>query len=413
MSYTSEIPIITEKNKSFWAEKLFQSLKPQSWPVQVNDLPEGTVLVGGAIRDGLLNDDYSIPDLDFVVPNDAIATCKYFAKQYGGTAVELDAKRDIARFVVDDWKIDIARQVGKDLNEDLSRRDFTINAIALKIFPHPTFIDPLGGLEDLQSRKLVAISEKNLIDDPLRMIRALRLMSELNLVLDGSTKSLIRKNATLLENVASERIKVEIERLIQGHWADEVIPVLREIRLLDPWIRHYEQDKYHSLSLKNVSSFNANELKIALPLARLTSLLSQEGLLKLGFSRKRVKQCNSLRKWQRKKNRFGFQRLAEVDRFKLHIESENHLPALIIMLSKQDQKIWLERWRDPLDPLFHPSSPLDGNTLKNLFQAQEGPWIGELIYFLSKEKAFGRLKNHQDAFELARYWWQHNQPFCD
>ena len=413
MTYTSETPFILEGNRSFLAKKLFQSLKHDTWPFKLNDFPEGTVLVGGALRDGLLSNDHSTSDLDFVVPKNAIAICNNLEKKYGGTAVVLDLQRDIARFVFDHWTIDIASQVGKDLNEDLLRRDFTINAIALKFIPSPILIDPSGGLNDLKSRKLVAISEQNLIDDPLRMIRAFRLMSELNLELEGRTESFIRDNAALLKRVASERIKVEIGRLIKGHWADEVIPLLRKINLLVPWERNFNKDKYDSLSLKNVSSFNLNELKIALPLVRLTSVLSEEGLVQLGFGRKIIRNCNSLRNWQKRNDGCGYKTLDEVDRFSLHLELETHLPALIVMLSDEDQKIWLERWRDPLDPLFHPSSPLNGQTLKTILEAPEGPWIGELLYFLSKEKAFGRLQNGEEAVELARYWWQHNQPFCD
>ena len=83
------------------------------------------------------------------------------------------------------------------------------------------------------------------------------------------------------------------------------------------------------------------------------------------------------------------------------------------MIPVEEQSIWLNRWRDPYDPLFHPSSPLDGKTLKELLHATEGPWIGELMHHLCKERAFGRLQNRSEAIELARYWWQHNQPFCD
>ncbi len=389
------------------------SLQPEIWPFLLEDLPIGTVLVGGAIRDRLLNNYNSIPDLDFVVPKHAFQISKDLAKRYGGTAVHLDQHRDIARYVINDWKIDIASQIGKDLNDDLLRRDFTINAIALNIFPTPAFIDPAGGLDDLHNKKLVAISEQNFIDDPLRILRGLRLVSELNLKLESQTESLLKKNAGLLNRVASERIKVELERLVQGPWANDVIPLVIKMGLLRPWSLSNNEEYFHSLSLKNVSSFTAKELKIALPLVRLSNLLSVEGLVKLGFSKKTIKSCNLLKNWQKRNDGLSFRGLNEVDRLQLHIDLENHLPALILMLQTIDQKIWLERWRDLSDPLFHPSSPIDGNTLKDTFDAPEGPWIGALIHFLSKERAFGRLRNREEAFELARYWWEHNKPFCD
>ena len=146
---------------------------------------------------------------------------------------------------------------------------------------------------------------------------------------------------------------------------------------------------------------------------RLTNLLSAKGLSDLGFSRKTIRDCNLLRFWQKKNDGFAFRGLNELDRLKLHIDMENHLPAVILMLSQEDQKTWLKRWRDLNDPLFHPYSLLDGNSLKTFLKASEGPWIGELIHYLCKERAFGRLHNSKEAYKLARYWWEHNQPFCD
>ena len=93
-------------------------------------------------------------------------------------------KRDIARLVINGWTLDFARQVGENLKDDLLRRDFRINAIALRLEEKPEIFDPTGGMDDLKSKKIVAISEKNLIDDPLRILRGFRLMCELNFELE-------------------------------------------------------------------------------------------------------------------------------------------------------------------------------------------------------------------------------------
>ena len=142
-------------------------------------------------------------------------------------------------------------------------------------------------------------------------------------------------------------------------------------------------------------------------------LISQKGLLKLSFSRRTIKICNSLRYWLQKDDGSGFKSLSEDERLNMHRELETHLPALILMISSVDNKAWLDRWRDGLDPLFHPSCPIDGNTLKELLNVPEGRWIGELMNTLSKERAFGRLQNIEEAYEFTRYWWKHNNPFCD
>lgn len=413
MTFSSETQSIFDANGFYLGKMLLQRLKPEAWPFALEDLPEGTVLVGGAVRDGLLNKQGIVPDLDFVLPSHAIETCKSLVKKYGGRAIELDSKRDIGRYVLKNWKIDLASQIGQNLEEDLLRRDFSVNAIALNLLPTPFLIDPSGGLKDLDEKKLVAIAEGNLIEDPLRILRALRLMSELNFEVDSQTESLLGKHAELLETVASERIKMEIERLTNGYWADDVIPLLIQLKLLEPWRDNSNSQETAPLSLKNVSSFTPNELKLAFPLVRLTHLLSDRGLVNLGFSRKIIRSSNLLRIWQQRNDGLAFVNLNELDRLQLHLDLETFLPAIILSIPNRDKKVWLNRWRDPLDPLFHPASPLDGNTLKETFQIAEGPWIGKLMFFLCKERAFGRLHNSYEAFELARYWLEHNQPFCD
>ncbi len=81
MTFSSDTQSILHANGSYMAEMLLQRLKPFTWPFELKELPEGTVLVGGAIRDGLLERQAMTTDLDFVVPKQAILTCKKLAKK--------------------------------------------------------------------------------------------------------------------------------------------------------------------------------------------------------------------------------------------------------------------------------------------------------------------------------------------
>ena len=143
MAYTSKTFNIFDRGNSLLPKALLRKLHPERWPFQLDDLPEGTSLVGGAVRDALIGRTYSMPDLDFVVPISAKETCKKLVKKYGGSLVILDSQRDIGRYVRDGWTFDFASQIGKSLHEDLLRRDFTINAVALQIFPQLELKDPL------------------------------------------------------------------------------------------------------------------------------------------------------------------------------------------------------------------------------------------------------------------------------
>ena len=392
------------------AKALWERLNPANWPFSLNDLPKGSALVGGAVRDGLLNVPNLKPDIDLVIPCAAVEFAQNLSDRIGATCVVLDEERDIARLVLNDWSIDFAKQIGQSLNEDLSRRDFKINAIALTLGSDPEIIDPLNGIQNLRENILVAISEENLIDDPLRILRGFRLMSEFNFSLNHQTKNFFIKHLNLLPKVAPERIKFEIQKLVSGNWANDVLPLMHQIGVLNYWSNKGNILQNQDFYLRDAKNFNLNELAIALPLIRLVSLLSDEGLFELRFSKKEIQTCKTLRKWLSKYNEFGFNNLNESERFNLHIELEKHLPALILAVPNKDQKIWLSRWRDPEDPLFHPSSPLDGSELKTILGVPEGPLLGEIIQQLSKEKAFNRLNSRDEAVELARYLWKQKQP---
>ena len=153
---------------------LFGDLNPKDWPIAIADLPPGSALVGGSVRDGLLKKLSPKPDLDFVIPVNAIKFSENLSKKIHATFIKLDEKRDIARLVINGWTLDFARQVGENLKDDLLRRDFRINAIALKLKEKPEIFDPMGGMDDLKNNKIVAISEKNLLDDPLEPQRIIK-----------------------------------------------------------------------------------------------------------------------------------------------------------------------------------------------------------------------------------------------
>ena len=385
---------------------LFGDLNPKDWPISIDDLPPGSALVGGSVRDGLLNKLSPKPDLDFVIPINANKFSENLSKKINATFIKLDEKRDIARLVINGWTLDFARQVGGNLKDDLLRRDFRINAIALKLKEKPEIYDPMGGLDDLKRKKIIAISEKNLIDDPLRLLRGFRLMCELDFELDKKTKRFLKNNVEKLNNVAPERIKMEVLKIVHSKWNSSVWKIYSELKLLKNW--NDDNLIYTELKRKDIASKNP---LVGSFLAKLTFLLSDEGLSRLTFSKNEIKRCKNLRFWVHKINNLGLDDLSEDQRFQLHIDMEEDLPSFILFLKESYACSWLERWKDPSDPLFHPSSPLDGHLLQKVFRLPPGPLLGELIRHLSKEKAYGRFFTDTEALEVARKWTLENSPF--
>ena len=309
----------------------------------------------------------------------------------------------MARLVLRGWTVDIARQDGASLEADLQRRDYRINAIALPLNGPAQLIDPTGGLADLQQGWLTAVRESNLTDDPLRLLRGLRLMAEIPLSLDPMTAGWMRRHRQQLTQAAPERILAELQKLVAGPLADQAIEQLCQLELIQPWAAGQPLP-----TSVDAIQLTASEQKQALPLARLTALISDQGLEQLKASRALRQRCRRLRQWQQRLPDDP-ETLPEAERVQLHLDLDRDLAALVLQLNPVLQSCWLRRWRDPEDPLFHPASPVDGTTLQRELKLTPGPRLGVLLMHLRQERAFGRLHGRDDALQEAHRWTNRNR----
>lgn len=120
---------------------------------------------------------------------------------------------------------------GKTLGDDLQRRDFTINALA---YDGHKISDPYGGQKDLESRLIKAVRDPDLRfqEDALRMMRAVRLATELGFIVEENTFSAIKKNALLLKNISTERIRDELIKILSSDHPADGIKLLRNAGIL-------------------------------------------------------------------------------------------------------------------------------------------------------------------------------------
>ncbi|MBX4205679.1 HD domain-containing protein, partial [Candidatus Microgenomates bacterium] len=125
---------------------------------------------------------------------------------------------------------------GENLEEDLSRRDFTINALAIKYISdnQSEIIDPYGGKKDLDKKIIKAVRDPNerFSEDALRMMRAVRIASQLNFKIEQKTLGAIKQNATLINRIAKERVKDELFKILSSNNPYEGIILLRESGLV-------------------------------------------------------------------------------------------------------------------------------------------------------------------------------------
>ncbi len=188
------------------------------------------------MRDALLGRQRSPLDLDLVTPAPALDLASRLARKLGAGFAVLDAEREIARVILaDGLTLDIARQQGESLETDLQRRDFTINAIAYSVNTRK-LVDPWDGQGDLKRRQLRAISEANLRDDPLRVLRAYRQAAQLDFTIHSETREMLIRCAPLLKQISAERVREELAYLIAcERGADWLLTAHRDGVLVD-WL---------------------------------------------------------------------------------------------------------------------------------------------------------------------------------
>lgn len=195
-------------------------------------------LVGGAVRDLLLGRERS--DIDVAVEGDI----RPLAEALGGEIVEHD-RFETAAVSVEGHEIDIARAraesyerpgalpnvVPATIEDDLARRDFTINAMAVPLAGEPELLDPHGGSEDLSARRLRVLHELSFADDPTRALRAARYAARLGLELEPGTDRLLR--TADLSTVSEDRIVAELARIGIEERPSAALELVAKWELLD------------------------------------------------------------------------------------------------------------------------------------------------------------------------------------
>lgn len=214
----------------------FSPLLAQIRDALPDDLP--VYLVGGAVRDALLN--RTTHDLDFVFPGDGNQLARQVANALQVAFFPLDEERGTGRVILphpderlaqagERYFLDFAAYRGADLESDLRARDFTINAMAVDVRAPEQLLDPTGGAADLLAKRLRACSPTSLLDDPLRILRAVRFATKLNLQITPETRQFMRTAVGGLENVSPERKRDEILRILGG---DQVATALRTLDVI-------------------------------------------------------------------------------------------------------------------------------------------------------------------------------------
>jgi tRNA nucleotidyltransferase/poly(A) polymerase len=317
-------------------------------------------IVGGAVRDELLG--RPVIDLDIACREPEAA-----ARRYGGPVFPLSERHGAWRVALDGGRTVDFTPLQDTIEADLGTRDFTINAIAQPLGGGDP-VDPFGGLRDLEQRVLRVVRASVFQDDPLRLLRAVRLEDELGFRLDDEAERLVREHAALVDRPAGERILAELVRLsAQG------FERLSELGLLAPL---------------GGSTDRLRTLADSPPEMRLVAVF-EERLTRLPISNELRRYLHAL----------------------LRAKPPDEVSPRSVFRFRRDTEPWATeaatyagggeelvraiehaRENDPAEPL------LRGDELG----IPPGPEVGRLLALVEEERAAGTISTREEAFELVR-----------
>lgn len=320
-------------------------------------------IVGGAIRDQAL--DRPVTDLD-VACRDAKRAARRFSKNVDGAPFPLSERHGAWRVALSDGRTVDFTPLPGSIEEDLGTRDFTINAIAERVGTGETF-DPYDGGHDLAASSIRAVRESIFADDPLRLLRAVRLEDELpnDFRMDPETESLVRREAQLVSRPAGERILAELRRLSPGGYRR-----LDALGLLEPLGGAIDDrlDRWDS------------------PDYRLVAVVG-DGLRRLPVSNELRRFAAALERAERPEDD-----PRSIHRFRRATEPWSLEALAFLGATDLSGAIEEARRAEPAEPL------LRGDEL----DLPPGPEIGRLLAQIEEERAAGTIGTKEEALDYAR-----------
>lgn len=369
-------------------------------------------LVGGYVRDALCN--RNSKDFDFAVPGDlrGFANRVYDSlskENFSGSLVELKKEQMIRIILKDRTTIDFTG-LGSDIRENLSERDFSMNAIAWS--PSSGIIDPFNAAADIKKRLIRALSVLNLKRDPLRLLRAYRFAAELGWDIDKNTRSLIKKLQTRIKIPSTERLTFEFFKLMNSEYYQNALNMAIEDGLLEHILimpqkeisENIKKLKTLEKTFKSLPDKLRRELLNPVSqeltwkgLLRLEQLLSGNAPIKnrLRLSRMlfdRLKIMHKLSIASEKKDMFSTENL-----FDTFLETKDAVTDFLII--SRSTRLFNEavRFRSILQKGILSSEEIMGIT-----NITGGVQFGKIIYQLKKLQFEGRIKTKQQAVKWLK-----------
>ncbi len=366
-------------------------------------------IIGGVVRDLLLKE--PIYDIDIVIEGNAIDFCNFLqenkicqiirtAKNFGTTKIKFNT--------IDDFIIDFAstrteiypkaghlpviEKIGCSLKEDILRRDFSVNSLAININSSKfgELIDYTGGLEDIEKKELKILHEKSFIDDPTRIIRGLRFCHKLGFKLEKNTQRLQNEYLSKFDNndICYERIKQVIKLAFNLNSAELFDDFIEKniYKLLCQKTRQIKGQTLFKIINKN-KKYVSNE---NIWLIYLSAILTPNDLSKFNLSAKETLIIESIDEYLKISPKL-------CSNFDIYNFFKNKPLEATITCCLFDKKTKAQKF---LNELINIKPILTGKDLLSM-GFSTGQIIGEILLFIIKEKLDGKLQTKEEEINFA------------
>jgi tRNA nucleotidyltransferase (CCA-adding enzyme) len=405
------------------AGALQQRLSPESLRVIgiadeiAGELRQSLYLAGGAVRDLLLG--RTNLDVDLVTEGDVTALASILAERLRGRML-LHGRFGTAKVRWDGSSADLAMARAEtydrpgalpkvrpgSIEEDLGRRDFTINSMAVRLdgANYGKKVDPYRGAEDLKRGLIRILHERSFVDDPTRMFRAVRYEQRFGFQLEPGTERLLRSNISGLHEVSGDRIRHEMELILREEGPERALLRAQDVGLLkevhpklraDEWLRHkYQQARamyrspptalYFGLLSYGLTPGEAEELIGQLKLPRTTATVVRDAV--------------------RLKNEVSALEVRELAPSSVCRILSGYSPTAIMTCAiATDSGRAAERLRTYVATWRQVKPLLDGRALQEM-GITPGPKVGDMLRRLREAKLDGLVKTREDEVRMVERW---------
>jgi tRNA nucleotidyltransferase (CCA-adding enzyme) len=372
-------------------------------------------LVGGPVRDALLG--APVVDLDFVVEGDALILAGWLAEELGGEVV-LHRRFGTATVMLGDSRIDVVtarRETYQSpgtlpavtpgtIRDDLARRDFTINALALPLFQErPEILDPHSGVPDLSDSLVRILHPKSFIDDPTRILRAVRYEQRLGFTIEEETGA--RLNEALahgyMDTVSGDRLRQELDRILQE---GNPVPALKRAVHLGV-LRAIHPTLGDAPGLARLGS-EANKEEYYSPLVYLAALVyrlsrveAEQVICRLNFPGRWAKTVRDTIELRERESQLA---APDILPSQIYYLAKGLAEEAVIMMSRiTDSELVAQRLKMYLDKLISVRPELKGEDLISM-GVPEGPKVGQLLEQLREARLDRRTASREDERRLVR-----------